>query len=174
MNWVLVFAGLLPLWAALFIVFTNMRVLKEEDPLIEPVPFRAEKPMELEFTDEKTSEPKSLFKGLLNRLKKEKSDKPEEEIDFTEPRNNDQPVSLGLPKGIKRLWGVTFVLIFLACLVYGSDKALVYIFKEYRWVIGTTNPWTAQLEFASVSTSAIAGLSAMLATLRTGIYLLRN
>ena len=83
-------------------------------------------------------------------------------------------VSLGLPKGIKRLWGVTFVLIFLACLVYGSDKALVYIFKEYRWVIGTTNPWTAQLEFASASTSAIAGLSAMLATLRTGIYLLRN
>ena len=163
MNWVLVLAGLLPLWAALFIVFSNMRVLRDDEQSLEPAPVRKEKPSELDLSivNEEDDEPKSLFKGLLKRFKKEKNPN-EAEIDFTEPKKEEETASLGLPRGIKRLWGITFVLVFVACLAYGLDRGLEYVFREYRWVIGTTNPWTGQLQSAYVFTSAIAGVSVML------------
>ena len=177
MNWVLVFAGLLPLWAALFIVFSNMKVLREDETVLEAPQINTVKPVELdiplETVEPEEEKPKSLFKGLLSRFKRDK-DPVEEEIDFSESKNEDETGSFGLPRGIKRLWGVTFVLIFVACMAYGFDRGLEYVFREYRWVIGTTNPWTAQMQFANVLTSAIAGVSVMIATLRTGIFLLKG
>ncbi len=189
MNWVLVIAGLVPLWAALFIVFTNMRVLKDDTTLtpIEQAPvlqqpqiqLQPQTPLELELAEEsakekpKVEEKKSLFGGLFGRFKKEEEAKTEGEIDFTESAG-EPSVSFGIPKGLKRIWGVALLLVFVACLAYGSDKALAYLFKEYRWVIGTTNPWTRQLQTASVATSAIAGVAMMFATLKTSIHLLRN
>jgi len=154
-----------------------MRVLKEDDPVPEAAAVNpvAVKPVELEIpleTNEK-EEPKSLFKGLLGKFKKEK-DSLEAEIDFTEPKKEEETAGIGLPKGIKRLWGVTFVLIFVACMAFGLDRGLEYVFREYRWVIGTTNPWTAQLKSANVWTSAVAGVSVMFSTLRTGLFLLKN
>ena len=179
MNWVLIIVGLLPLWAALFIIFTNMRVLKDDQPLNETAPVQLEQPVRLELTANQVTEreePKSFFKGLLGRFKGEKTDEPriETEIDFSEPNSDAENGSLGFPKSIRRIWGVTFVLIFIACLVFGLDRALAYIFKAYRWEIGTPNPWTSQLEFASVSTSAIAGIATMVSTLKTGVYLLKR
>ena len=190
MNWVLVIAGLVPLWAALFIVFSNMRVLKDDTmltPLAEPAPIlqqpqpqiQLQTPLELELAEEEivkvkpqTEEKKGLFGGLFGRLKKEET-QTTEEIDFKEP-TAESSVSFGIPKGLKRVWGVAMILVFVACLAYGGDKALAYMFKEYRWVIGTTNPWTSQLQTASVATSAVAGIAVMFATLKTGIHLLRN
>lgn len=109
-----------------------------------------------------------------------KRDKTEEnpsegEINFTEPSSlNEGESALGLPRGLRRLWGATFLLMFLACLAYGSEMALDYIFKEYRWVIGTTNPWTSQLQFATLSASSIAGIATMISTLKTGLFLLKD
>ncbi len=178
MNWVLVIAGLIPLWAALFIIFTNMRVLKDDDPFSVPSVIQPEKPVELGPAEDRLEEPKeskSIFKGLMNRFRKKDSEESnlETEINFTESLG-DEEVSLGIPKNLKRLWGATFVLIFLACLVYGSERALNYVFKEYRWVIGTTNPWTGQLKLASVSASTLATIATMISTLRTGLYLLKK
>ena len=51
---------------------------------------------------------------------------------------------------------------------------LDYAFKEYRGDIGTTNPWTSQLAFNTMATTSITALGVMVATLRTGIYLIRN
>jgi len=175
LNWVLVIAGIIPLWAALFIVFTNMKVLKDDATTSESAPTIKDKKPELVISDDFIDEqenPKSIFAGLLGRFKK-KTDESSEEIIFTEPAS-DKSVTLGLPRGLKQLWGVTFILIVIACLAYGSEKALAYLFKEYRWIIGTANPWTTQLQFATVSMTAIAGFSAMIATLRTGIYLLKH
>jgi hypothetical protein len=59
-------------------------------------------------------------------------------------------------------------------IAYSSERALDYAFKEYRWVIGTSNPWTSQLAFNTMATTSIAALGVMVATLRTGIYLIRN
>ncbi len=89
----------------------------------------------------------------------------------------EQPVvhaSIGFPKGIKRLLGAAMVLVFLACLDYSSEKALDYAFMEYRWVIGTANPWTSQLAFNTMATSALAAVGIIVATVRTGIHLLRS
>ncbi len=182
MNWVLVFAGLLPLWAAIFIVFSNMRVLKDDPTLMEPAPVQVEKPVQNIVIEEKPKEPeekeeqKSIFSGLLGRFRRGNSDEPklEEEINFTEPSSSEAGASLGIPRWLKRLWGATFVLIFIACLAYGSEKGLDYLFKEYRWVIGTTNPWTSQLRFASMATLTIAGIATMISTLRTGLFLLKR
>jgi hypothetical protein len=174
LNWVLVIAGLIPLWAALFIVFTNMRVLKDDTTtpeLAQTVKEKAPEPvLSDEFIDEQENT-KGIFSGLLGRFKK-KDEESSQDLMFTE--KDEETSALGLPRGLKRLWGVTFILIFIACLAYGSEKGLDYLFKEYRWTIGTTNPWTAQLQFASVSTTAIAGFSAMIATFKTGLYLLKH
>jgi len=177
LNWVLVIAGLIPLWAALFIIFTNMRALKEDAPFTESSPVQLEKPVE-ELTQEEFEDPKeskSIFKGLLDRFRKKDSEESslKAEINFTESLG-DEEVSLGIPKSLKRFWGATFVLIVIACLAYGSERALNYVFKEYRWVIGTTNPWTSQLKLASVSASTIATIATMISTLRTGLYLLKK
>ena len=176
MNWVLVIAGLIPLWAALFIIFTNMRALKDDDPFSESFPVKLEKPVEeltqAEFEDPKES--KSIFKGLLDRFrKKDPESKLEAEINLSES-SLEEEMSPSIPKSLRKIWGATFVLIFLACLAYGSERALNYVFKEYRWVIGTTNPWTSQLKLASVSTSTIATIATMISTLRTGLYLLKK
>jgi hypothetical protein len=187
LNWVLIVAGLIPLWAALFIVFSNMRVLKDDPPVMmtkpEPIAMQQTQPknaLELELAEEIPQKPsgeekKSLFRGLLGRFKKEEKDELslEEEITFREPET-EMGVSLGIPKGLKRIWGISLVLVFIACMAYGSEIALAYIFKEYRWVIGTTNPWSSQLDTASVATAAIAGVAVMISTLKTGIHLLRN
>jgi hypothetical protein len=187
-----VIAGIIPLWAAVFIAFTNMRVLKDDTPIIitEPAPTvtpttmqqpQQQNTLDLEILEEPPpkaakEEKKSLFGGLLGRFKKDKPDElsVEEEIVFSDSAAGEQGVSFGIPKGLKRLWGVSLVLVFVACLAYGSDIALGYIFKEYRWVIGTTNPWGNQLDTASVATAAIAGVSVMVSTLKTGIHLIRN
>ena len=177
LNWVLIIAGLIPLWAALFIIFTNMRTLKDDDPFSGAASIQLETPVE-ELTQEEfvdPEEPKSIFKGLLDRFrKKDPESNLEAEINFTEQNLDENEGFLGIPRSLKRLWGATFVLIFLACLAYGSERALNYVFKEYRWVIGTTNPWTSQLKLASVSTSTIATIATMISTLRTGLYLLKK
>ncbi|MCW4011940.1 MAG: hypothetical protein NWF07_03000 [Candidatus Bathyarchaeota archaeon] len=187
MNWVLIVAGLIPLWAALFIVFSNMRVLKDDTPVIMPEaepmtlqPVQPQNTLELELAEETPNKPipeekKSLFAGLLGRFKKEEKDELtlEEEIVFAEP-DIENGGSFSIPKGLKRIWGVSLILVFIACLAYGSDIALAYIFKEYRWVIGTTNPWSSQLDTASIATAAIAGVAVMFSTLKTGIHLIRN
>ena len=174
MNWVLVIAGLVPLWAALFIIFTNMRALKDDAPYTESLPVQFEKPVEEltqeEFEDPK--EPKSIFKGLLDRFRKKDESGLEPNVNFTE-QGLEEEGSL-IPKSLKRIWGATFVLIFLACLAYGSERGLNFVFKEYRWVIGTTNPWTSQLRFVSASASTIATIATMISTLRTGLYLLKK
>jgi hypothetical protein len=188
LNWVLVIAGLIPLWAALFIIFTNMRVLKDDAPLMEPEPVQPimqqeaqpQSSLELELAEEPrkedAEEKKSLFAGLFDRFKKKDSDEQqlEEEINFVEPSSEESSLSLGIPRGLRRLWGAALILVFVACLVYGSQQTLSYLFKEYRWVIGTTNPWTSQLEMASVATKAIAGIAVMFATLKTGLHLIKN
>jgi len=179
LNWVLVFAGLLPLWAAIFIIFSNMRALKEAPELMELSPVQVEKPIQNKDIEEKPEEKeqKSIFSGLLGRFKRGKTEETpsEGEINFTEPSSlNEGESALGLPRGLRRLWGATFLLMFLACLAYGSEMALDYIFKEYRWVIGTTNPWTSQLQFATLSASSIAGIATMISTLKTGLFLLKD
>ena len=175
MNWVLVIAGLIPLWAALFIIFTNMRALKDDAPFTESSPVQLEKPVE-ELTQEEFEDPKeskSIFKGLLDRFrKKDQESGLEADVNFTE-QSLEEEGSL-VPKSLRRIWGVTFVLIFLACLAYGSERGLNYVFKEYRWVIGTTNPWTSQLKLVSVSATTIATIATMISTLRTGLYLLKK
>ena len=178
MDWVFVIAGLIPLWAALFIIFTNMRALKDDDPFSVPSVVQLEKPVELGPAEDRLEEPKeskSIFKGLMDRFRKKDSEESslEAEINFTESLG-DEGVSLGIPKSLKRFWGATFVLIVIACLAYGSERGLNYVFKEYRWVIGTTNPWTSQLKLASVSASTIATIATMISTLRTGLYLLKK
>ncbi|MFA9437687.1 MAG: hypothetical protein ACEROO_11345 [Candidatus Bathyarchaeota archaeon] len=70
--------------------------------------------------------------------------------------------------------GAAMVLVFLTCPAYSSEKALDYAFKEYRWVIGTANPWMSQLAFNTMATSALAAVGVMVATVRTGIHLLRS
>jgi len=82
LNWVLIVAGLIPLWAALFIVFSNMRVLKDETPVMIPETIQTmpQKPqpqqsLELEILEEPPKEQapedkKSLFGGLFGRFKK--------------------------------------------------------------------------------------------------------
>lgn len=180
LNWVLVIAGILPLWAALFIVFTNMRVLKDETSSNNNGPVEKEKSSDVELIDapEEKKESESIFSGLLGGIKKDedkrKKDEGGDELEFKEDPLMVEKPSLGLPKGLKRLWGIAFLLIFLASLAYGAENGLAYLFKEYRWVIGTTNPWTSQLRAASVYSAAAAGVSVMLATLRTGIYLIRG
>ena len=175
MNWVLVIAGLIPLWAALFIIFTNMRALKDDAPFTGSSPVQLEKPVE-ELTQEEFEDPKeskSIFKGLLERFKKkDQASGLEANENFTE-QSLEEEGSL-IPKSLRRIWGATFVLIVIACLAYGSERALNYVFKEYRWVIGTTNPWTSQLKLASVSASTIATIATMISTLRTGLYLLKK
>ena len=175
MNWVLVIAGLIPLWAALFILFTHMRALKDDAPFTGASPAQLEKPVEEltpeEFEDPK--EPKSIFKGLLERFRKKDPESGlESNENFTE-QSLEEEGSL-IPKSLKRIWGATFVLIFLACLAYGSERGLNYVFKEYRWVIGITNPWTSQLRLLSASASTIATIATMVSTLRTGLYLLQK
>jgi hypothetical protein len=184
LNWVVIIAGLIPLWAGLFIAFSNMKVLSNEEiDFIQPEP-RKETILELDLTDDpKPEEPekKGLFAGILGKIKKkeEKPEEPQEELGFNEdPLVDPTPVisasSIGLPKGIRKLWGAAMILIFLACLAYSSERVLDYAFKEYRWVIGTTNPWTNQLAFNTMATTSVAALGVMVATLRTGIYLIRN
>lgn len=176
MNWVLVIAGLIPLWAALFIVFTNMRALKEDDPFSVDSSVHMDNPVEIELTQESfedPKEPKSIFKGLIDRFKKKDEPKLESEVKFTE-QSLDEEGTLGVPNSLRRIWGATFVLIFLACLVYGLERTLSYVFKEYRWVIGITNPWTNQLKMASMSATTIASIATMISILRTGLHLLKN
>ncbi len=181
MNWVVIIAGLLPLWGALFIAFSNMKTLNDEEALLAVQVPKTETLLELDLTEVNPEEKKvGLFEGILGRFKKEeKTEEPKEELGFNEAHLvKEQPVvavsSIGLPKGIKKLWGAAMILLFLACLAYCSERALDYAFREYRWVIGTTNPWTSQLAFNTMATTILAALGVMTATLRTGIYLIRN
>ena len=183
MNWVVIIAGLIPLWAAIFITFTNMKVLSEDgEEVSSPAPGTNKTILELDLSDkdEPVEEKKGLFGGILGRFrKKEEEGTEEEELEFKAeaPIPVEQPIvqaSIGFPKGVKRLWGAAMVLVFLACLAYSSEKALDYAFKEYRWVIGTANPWTSQLAFNTMATSALAVVGIMVATVRTGIHLLRS
>ena len=178
MNWVVIIAGLVPLWGALFIAFTNMKVLSDDEVLAELQVPKTETILELDLTEEKPGieEKTGLFSGIMGKLKKKEDQvQPQEEPGFT----NDPVVkpsvasvsTLGLPKGIKKIWGAAMILLFLA---YSSERALDFAFKEYRWVIGTSNPWTSQLAFNTMATTSIAALGVMVATLRTGIYLIRN
>ena len=41
-------------------------------------------------------------------------------------------------------------------------------------MIGTANPWTSQLVFKTMATSAQEAVGVMVAKVRTGIHLLRN
>ncbi len=181
MNWVVIIAGLVPLWGALFIAFTNMKVLSDDEVLAELQVPKTETILELDLTEENPvfEKKKGVFSGIMGKLKKkEEPELPQEEIGFTNDPVVEPSVAsvstLGLPKGIKKLWGAAMILLFLACLAYSSERALDYAFKEYRWVIGTTNPWTSQLAFNTMATTSIAALGVMVATLRTGIYLIRN
>ena len=183
MNWVVIIAGLIPLWAAIFITFTNMRELSddgEETPVPAPGTKKTILELDLSDKDEPAEEKKGLFGGILGRFRKKEEEGTEEgDPDFNAgaPIPAEQPIvhaSIGFPKGIKRLWGAAMILVFLACLAYSSERALEYAFKEYRWVIGTANPWTSQLEFNTMATSALAAVGVMVATVRTGIHLLRN
>ena len=184
MNWVVIIAGLIPLWAGIFIAFSNMKVLNNDEIDFIPIELRKETVLELDLTEDpptEETEKKGLFNGIMEKFKKneEKPEEPQEELGF-----NDEPVveippvvsaqGIGLPKGIKKLWGAAMILIFLACLAYSSERALDYAFKEYRWVIGTSNPWTSQLAFNTMATTSVAALGVMAATVRTGIYLIRN
>ncbi len=166
-NWVVVIAGLIPLWAAIFVTFSNMKKLKNEEsttPLIQETLPEAETMEEPVFSD-LPEEP-------------EEKDPFQDEVVFSEdletPQPQESPVDFGLPKSIRRFWGAAFVLVFLACLAFSSEKILGYAFREYRWVIGMENPWIDQLAFNTMTTSGIAVVGSMVATLRTGIYLLRN
>lgn len=182
MNWVIIIAGLIPLWGAMFIAFTNMKVLNDDEILAELQEPNTETLLELDLTEERpvTEEKEGLFSGIIGKLKKnEAPEQPQEENMF----NEAQPVveksiasisTIGFPKGIRKIWGAAMILLFLACLAYSSERALDYAFREYRWVIGTSNPWTSQLAFNTMATTSIAALGVMVATLRTGIYLLRN
>jgi hypothetical protein len=178
---VLVIAGLIPLWAALFIVFTNMKTLNPDQESIQPVsaplsiPQTTETELDLEENSEDFKE-ESLFTGLLGRFRKNDTPAEESDIeaDFIEEQPETSSFSSGIPKEMKQVWGATLILVFLAGLAYGFDVSLDYIFREYRWTIGMTNPWTVQLRQASVTTSIFAGIAMMLATLKTGIYLIRN
>lgn len=181
MNWVVIIAGLIPFWAALFIAFSNMKVLNGEDLIVEASEPKKETLLELDLTEEKPEkeEKTGLFSGVLGRLKKKgETGELVEELALTDdPILKGEKVMAGgieLPKGIKRIWGAAMILLFLACLAYGSERALDYAFKEYRWVIGTTNPWTRQLEFNTMATTVLAALGVMVATLKTGMYLIRN
>jgi hypothetical protein len=158
-----------------------MKTLNDEEALLAVQVPKTETLLELDLTEVKPEEEKTgLFEGILGRFKKEeKPEKPKEELGFSEsPIVEKEPVvsvsSIGLPKGIKKLWGAAMILLFLACLAYCSERALDYAFREYRWVIGTTNPWTSQLAFNTMATTILAALGVMTATLRTGIYLIRN
>ena len=176
LNWVVIIAGLVPLWGALFIAFTNMKVVSDDEILAELQVPKTETILELDLTEEKTG----LFSGIIGKLKKKEDPaQPTEEIEFNDTPRVETPSitsvsSIGLPKGIRKLWGAALILLFLACLAYSSERALDYAFKEYRWVIGTSNPWTTQLAFNTMATTLIAALGVMVATLRTGIYLIRN
>lgn len=163
--------------------FTNMKVLNADELDYPEAPQRAQPVQELDLTDEPVvkpvEEPKGLVQKLLGRFRK--NDEPEEqtdELEFSEDQIPvDQPVvaaGIGLPEGIRKLWGAALILVFFACLAYSSERALDYAFKEYRWVIGTANPWTNQLAANTMVTTAVASLGLMAATLRTGIYLIRN
>ena len=178
----IIIAGLIPLWVALFIAFSNMKTLDTDEILLEMREPKKETILELDLTEEKPKEEApspGLFSGLLGRFQKEEeNDGQNDEAELKEdPLADVEPEitkGIGLPKGIKRLWGAAMVLIFLAILAYGSERVLDYAFKEYRWVIGTTNPWTSQLEFNKMATTILAALGVMAATLKTGIYLIRN
>lgn len=185
MNWVIIITGLIPLWAALFIAFTNMKVLNADDILLELQEPEKETILEIDLTEDSPKTPeeeekKGLFSGILGKIgKKEEKEEPYEGLEFTDGAISEDPqvmttANLGLPKGIKKFWGGALVLVFLACLAYCSEIALDYAFKEYRWVIGTTNPWTSQLAFNTMATAVIAALGVMVATLKTGIHLIRN
>jgi hypothetical protein len=68
LNWVVVIAGLVPLWAAIFMTFTNMKVLSddgEEGP--SPVPGIKKTILELDLSDkdESEEEKKGLFGGIF-------------------------------------------------------------------------------------------------------------
>jgi len=52
-----VFAGLLPLWAAIFIIFSNMRVLKDDPELMEIASEQVKKPVQNKVIEEKPKEP---------------------------------------------------------------------------------------------------------------------
>lgn len=158
-----------------------MKTLNDEEALLAVQVPKTETLLELDLTEVKPEEEKTgLFEGILGRFKKEeKPEEPKEELGLNKtPPVKEQPVvsvnSIGLPKGIKKLWGAAMILLFLACLAYCSERALDYAFREYRWVIGTTNPWTSQLAFNTMATTILAALGVMTATLRTGIYLIRN
>ena len=174
---------MIPLWAAIFITFTNMKVLSEdEEEGPSPAPGTNKTILELDLSDkdEPVEEKKGLFGGILGRFRKKEEDGTEEEgpeFKAEAPILAEQPVvhaSIGFLKGIKRLWGAAMVLVFLACLAYSSEKALDYAFKEYRWVICTANPWTSQLAFNTMATSALVAVGVIVATVRNGIHLLRS
>ena len=182
MNWVIIIAGLLPLWGALFIAFSNMKNLNDDEILADLQEPKTETLLELDLTEEKpvTEEKEGLFSGIMDKFKKNEEPEPiQDELGFNDPpKVTEQPVvqvsGIGLPKGIRKLWGAAMILLFLACLAYSSERALDYIFREYRWVIGTSNPWTSQLEFNTMATTVLAALGVMAATLRTGVHLVRN
>ena len=144
MNWVIIIAGLLPLWGAMFIAFSNMKPLSDEEVLNALKEPNKETILELDLTEERPvgEEKAGLFSGILGKL----NNKEEPEQTPVEPRFEDPPrveeqtitsiSSIGLPKGIRKLWGAAMILLFLACLAYCSERALDYAFKEYRGKLG--------------------------------------
>jgi len=83
-------------------------------------------------------------------------------------------VGEGLPKGLRRLWGLALLLCFLTGFLYGSNRLLAFLFKEYRWVIGTTYTWGDEVGQAVRASSALSLLACLAAALRTGVYFLKE
>ena len=69
---VVIIAGLVPLWGALFIAFTNMKVLSDDEVLAELQVPKTETILELDLTEEKqvVEEKTGLFSGIMGKFKK--------------------------------------------------------------------------------------------------------
>ncbi|MFA9437686.1 MAG: hypothetical protein ACEROO_11340 [Candidatus Bathyarchaeota archaeon] len=62
---------MIPLWAAIFITFTNMKVLSEEEgPSPAPGTNKTSLELDLSDKDEPVEEKKGLFGGILGRFRK--------------------------------------------------------------------------------------------------------
>ena len=119
MNWVIIIAGLLPLWGALFIAFSNMKPLSDEEVLNALKEPNKETILELDLTEERPvgEEKAGLFSGILGKLNKnEDSEQAPVEPGFDDPpRIEEQTItsisSIGPPKGIRKLWGAAMILL---------------------------------------------------------------
>jgi hypothetical protein len=78
----------LPLRGALFIAFTNMKVLSDDEVLAELKEPKTETLLELDLTEETSVEEEKagLFSGIMGKLKKNEDPvQPQEEPDFNNP-----------------------------------------------------------------------------------------